>query len=56
MMSTLDPRQRADIVKQVKDLDRKIQDPRLSIARVDEMHHERARLRAILLADRAGSS
>lgn len=55
-MSTLDPRQRAEIVKRVKELDRKIQDPRLSIARVDALHHERAELRAILLADRAARS
>jgi hypothetical protein len=54
-MSTLDPRHRADIVKKVKELDRKIQDPRLSITRIDQLHHERAQLRTILLADRAGS-
>ncbi len=53
-MTTLDPRQRAGIIKRVKELNRRIQDPRLSIARVDELHRERAELRAQLLADRAG--
>ncbi len=53
-MSRLTPAERAKIVKQVKELDARMQDPRLSIARVDEMHRERAALRAQLLEDRAG--
>ncbi|MEX2114688.1 MAG: hypothetical protein WD845_15955 [Pirellulales bacterium] len=53
-MSKLTPAERAAIIKKVKLLDVKMQDPRLSIERVDEMHKERAALRAQLLEDRAG--
>lgn len=53
-MSALTPYQRASLIKRVKDLDRRLQDPRLSIARVDQLHRQRAELRAQLLADRAG--
>jgi hypothetical protein len=52
-MSKLTPAERAAIVKRVKELDAKMQNPRLSIERVDEMHRERAELRARLLDDRA---
>jgi hypothetical protein len=53
-MIKLNPRERAAIVKRVTELNAKIQDPRLSIERVDELHRERAALRAQLLEDRAG--
>ncbi|MEX0677494.1 MAG: hypothetical protein WD063_10495 [Pirellulales bacterium] len=52
-MSKLTPRQRAAIVKRVKELNVKIQNPRLSIERVDELHKERASLHAQLIEDRA---
>lgn len=52
-MSTLTPAERAAIVKRVKKLDVEMQNPRLSIERVDELHKERAELRARLLDDRA---
>jgi hypothetical protein len=51
-MTTLTAAERTAIIKRVKDLDRRIQDPRLSISRVDELHKRRAELRARLLADR----
>jgi hypothetical protein len=41
------------MVKRVKQLDVEMQSPRLSIERVDELHKERAELRARLLEDRA---
>jgi hypothetical protein len=52
-VSELNPRERAGILKQVKDLNRKIQDPRLSISRVEELHRQREQLHARLMADRA---
>ncbi len=51
-MSKLDPRQRATIIKRVKELNAKIQNPRLSIERVDDLHKERAELHALLMEDR----
>jgi hypothetical protein len=53
-MSKLTPRERAAKVKRVTQLNALIQNPRLSIERVDELHKERAALRAQLLEDRAG--
>jgi hypothetical protein len=52
-MVKLTPRQRAVMVKRIKELNAKIQDPRLSIERVDDLHKERAALHARLLEDRA---
>jgi hypothetical protein len=55
-MSKLTPRERSAIVKRVKELNEKIQNPRLSIERVDDLHRERAALRAQLLEDQALNS
>ena len=55
-MEKLNPRERQLIIKRVKDLNSKIQNPRLSIERVDELHAERARLQAQLLEDRAAAN
>lgn len=52
-MAKLTPAERAKIVKRIKELDVKMQSPRLSIERIDELHNERAALRAKLLEDRA---
>jgi hypothetical protein len=52
-LSKLTPRERATIVKRVKELNTKIQNPRLSIERIDDLHKERAELTARLLEDRA---
>ena len=54
-MSMLTPRDRAAIIKRVKQLNAQIQSPRLSIERVDELHRERALLQAKLLEDRAAT-
>jgi len=55
-MEKMNPRQRAAVIKRVKELNTKIQNPRLSIQRVDELHAERASLQAQLLEDRAARS
>jgi hypothetical protein len=55
-MGKLTPAARAAMVKRVKELDAKMQNQRLSIERVDEMHKERSELRARLLEDRAEGS
>lgn len=52
-MTKLTPRERAVIAKRVKEINAKIQDPRLSIQRIDDLHRERAALHAQLLEDRA---
>ena len=52
-MEKLNPRERATVLKRVKELNTKIQNPRLSIERIDELHAERAQLQARLLEDRA---
>ena len=54
-MSKLSPRQRAVIVKRIKELNAKIQDPRLSIERVDDLHKQRAALHAQLVFDRTAN-
>jgi hypothetical protein len=54
-MERLNPRDRAMVLKQIKELNAKIQSPRLSIERIDELHAERAALQARLLEDRAAS-
>lgn len=54
-MERMNPRERASIIKRVKELNAKIQSPRLSIERIDELHAERAQLQARLLEDRAAS-
>lgn len=54
-MGKMTPRERAAIIKRVKELNARIQDPRLSIERVDELHTERALLHAQLLEDRTSS-
>jgi hypothetical protein len=51
-MNKLTPRERAAIIKRVKELNAKISNPRLSIERVDELHRERAELHAQLTLDR----
>lgn len=53
-MGKMTPGERAKIIKRIKELNVKIQNPRLSIERVDELHTERAALHAKLLDDRAG--
>ncbi len=55
-MEKLNPRERALIIKRVKELNAQIQNPRLSIERVDALHAERAQLQAQLLEDRAASN
>lgn len=52
-MEKMNPRDRAIVLKRVKELNAKIQNPRLSIERIDELHAERAELQAKLLEDRA---
>ena len=52
-MGKMTPRERAAMIKQAKELNLKIQDPRLSIERVKELHTQRAALHAKLLEDRA---
>ena len=52
-MEMMNPRERAAVIKRVKELNAAIQNPRLSIKRVDELHAERAALQARLLEDRA---
>jgi hypothetical protein len=52
-MSKMTPRERADIIKRVKELNSQIQNLRLSIERVDELHRQRAMLHARLMEDRA---
>ncbi len=54
-MDRMNPRERAGVIKRVKELNALIQSPRLSIERIDELHAERARLQARLLEDRAAS-
>ena len=48
----LTPVERAAINKRIKALNAQIQNPRLSIERVDELHKERAVLHARLMEDR----
>jgi hypothetical protein len=55
-MERLNPRDRQTVLKRIKELNAKIQNPRLSIERVDELHAERAALQARLLEDRAAST
>jgi hypothetical protein len=54
-MERLNPRDRQTVLKRIKELNAKIQNPRLSIERVDELHAERASLQARLLEDRAAA-
>jgi hypothetical protein len=54
-MERMNPRERATIIKRIKELNAKIQNPRLSIERIDELHAERAQLQARLQEDRAAS-
>jgi hypothetical protein len=51
-MNKLTPRERAELLKRVKQLNAQIQNPRLSIERVDDLHKQRAQLHARLLDDR----
>lgn len=55
-MSKLTPRDREAIIKRVKEINARIQNQRLSIERVDELHKERAILQAKLLEDRAAAT
>ncbi len=55
-MEKMNPRERASVIKRVKELNAKIQNPRLSIEQVDELHAERSALQARLLEDRAAYS
>ncbi len=52
-MEKMNPQERAAVTKRIKELNARIQNPRLSIKRVDELHAERAALLAKLLEDRA---
>jgi hypothetical protein len=52
-MSKLTPRERADLVKRVKEINAKIQNPRLTIAQCDELHKERDLLSKQLRDDRS---
>jgi hypothetical protein len=52
-MSKLTPRERAATIKRVKELNAQIQNERLSIERIDELHRQRAALQTRLLEDRA---
>jgi hypothetical protein len=54
-MEKMNPRDRALVLKRIKELNAKIQSPRLSIERIDELHAERAALQVRLLEDRAAS-
>jgi hypothetical protein len=51
-MSKLTPRERAALVKRVKEINAKIQNPRLTIAQCDDLHKERELLAKQLLDDR----
>ena len=53
-MSKLTPRERAAIIKRVKEINLKIENPRLTIEQCDRLHKEREELRKKLLIDRAG--
>jgi hypothetical protein len=55
-MEKMNPRERASVLKRIKDLNTKIQNLRLSIERVDELHAERAALQVKLLEDRAAAT
>ena len=51
-MSKLPPRERAALVKRVKQINVEIQNPRLTIEKCDSLHKEREELEKRLLADR----
>ena len=51
-MIKMSPRERAALLKRVKQINQQIQDPRLTIERCDELHKEREDLAKKLLADR----
>ncbi|MGD9724302.1 MAG: hypothetical protein AB7O59_24115 [Pirellulales bacterium] len=51
-MLKMSPAERAQLIKRMKSLNARLQDPRLPLARVEELHRERAVLHAQLLADR----
>ena len=53
-MSKLTPRERATIIKRVKEINAKIQEVRLTMEQRDQLHKERALLSAKLLEDRQG--
>lgn len=52
-MTKLTPRERAMIVKRVKQINAEIQNPRLTIEKCDELHKQREELHKQLLDDRA---
>lgn len=54
-MNRLTPRERATILKRVKEINAKIQDRNLTIEQCDELHNEREELQKRLLEDRAAS-
>jgi hypothetical protein len=54
-MNRLSPRERAAIIKRVKKLTAKIQDPNLPLEELETLHRERGVLHAQLLDDRAAS-
>jgi len=51
-MSKLPPRERAALLKRVKQINAEIQNPRLTIEKCDALHKEREELEKRLLADR----
>lgn len=55
-MSGLTSRERANIKKRVTQINQQIQDPRLTIARCEELRTEREALAKQLLDDRAASN
>jgi hypothetical protein len=55
VMSKLTPRERAALIKLVKELNVRIQSERLSIERIDALHKERAALQTRLLEDRVAT-
>ena len=50
-MSTMTPRERATIVKRVRELDAKLQDPRAPMNRINDLHKEREGLSKRLRED-----
>jgi len=53
-MSKLTPRERATMIKRVKEINAKIQEVRLTMEQRDQLHKERALLTTKLLEDRQG--
>ena len=54
-MGKLSDSQRQATIKRVQEIDRQLQNPRLTIAQCDELRKEREDLRKKLMHDRAGT-